>query len=176
MGTKGGDIMDFSLRVVETKEKKIVFSLLASAAKTLAKKKVNQWQYWLNPPIEKIKWVEEGVESKEFFFLENFNRQIMGVVRVAHNDLIYWGKMNDKAKYIHSLIIHEEFSGNGLGFKVVNKIKEEAILNNVEYLRLDCDCTNKKLCKYYINQGFKQVGQKQLALGKYNLYQQKISS
>ena len=139
--------MDFSLRTVDTKEKKIVFNLLTAAAKTLAKKKVNQWQYWQNPPIEKVKWVEDGIEKKEYFFIENFNRQIMGVVRVANNDLIYWGEMNDKAKYIHSLIIHKGFSGHGLGIKVVDKIKEEAILNNVEYLRLDCDCTNKKLCK-----------------------------
>ena len=99
----------------------------------------------------------------------------MGVVRVSNDDVLYWGQMDDKAKYIHSLIIHEEFSGNNLGVKVVDRIKEEAILNNVKYLRLDCDCTNKKLCKYYVNQGFEKVGQKQLSLGKYNLYQQCIS-
>ena len=176
MGTKSGGIMDFSLRTVDTTEKKIVFNLLTAAAKTLAKKKINQWQYWQNPPIEKVKWVEDGIEKKEYFFIENISGQIMGVVRVANNDLLYWGVMNDKSKYIHSLIIHEEFSGHGLGIKVVDKIKKEAILNNVQYLRLDCDCTNKKLCKYYINQGFEQVGQKQLPLGKFNLYQQKISS
>ena len=89
--------MDFSLRTVYTTEKKIVFNLLTAAAKTLAKKKVNQWQYWQNPPIEKVKWVEDGIEKKEYFFIENVNRQIMGVVRVANNDLIYWGEMNDKA-------------------------------------------------------------------------------
>ena len=99
----------------------------------------------------------------------------MGVVRVSNDDVLYWGQMDDKAKYIHSLIIHEEFSGNNLGVKVVDRIKEEAILNNVKYLMLNCDCTNKKLCKYYVNQGFEKVGQKQLSLGKYNLYQQCIS-
>ncbi len=168
--------MNFFLEKVTLEEKKIVFDLLSAAAKTLAKKRINQWEYWQNPPIEKVIWVEEGIKKEEFFFIINQKQQTMGVVRVSNDDVLYWGQMNDKAKYIHSLIIHEEFSGNKLGVKVVDKIKEEAILNNVEYLRLDCDYSNKKLCKYYINQGFEKVGQKQLSLGKYNLYQQYISS
>ena len=168
--------MDFFLKKVTLNEKTIVFDLLSAAAQILARKKINQWQYWLNPPAEKVIWVEEGIKKEEFFFIVNQKQQTMGVVRVSNDDVLYWGQLNDKAKYIHSLIIHEEFSGNKLGVKVVDRIKEEAILNNVEYLRLDCDCTNKKLCKYYINQGFEQVGQKQLPLGKYNLYQQKIPS
>jgi len=168
--------MSFTLKKVTLEEKRIVFNLLSDAAKVLARKKIHQWQYWENPPPEKIRWVKEGIKKEEFFFIINSKQQTLGMVRISNDDMLYWGEMNDKSKYIHSLIIREEFSGLRLGVKVVDKIKKEAILNNVEYLRLDCDCTNKKLCKYYLNQGFELVGQKQLSLGKYNLYQQKISS
>ena len=168
--------MGFFLKKVILTEKTIVFNLLNAAAKTLARKKIDQWRYWLNPPAEKITWVEEGIKKEEFFFIVNQNQQKMGVVRISNDDVLYWGQMDDKAKYIHSLIVEEKFSGMNLGTAVIKRIKEGAILNNVKYLRLDCDCTNKKLCKYYINQGFEQVGQKQLSLGKYNLYQQRISS
>ena len=38
-------------------------------------------------------------------------------------------------------------------------------------MRLDCDNSNKKLCKYYENIGFQKVGEKQLRLVTYNLYE-----
>ena len=40
------------------------FFKLASLA--LQEKKVNQWGYWQNPPKDKIDWVHEGFENKEF--------------------------------------------------------------------------------------------------------------
>jgi ribosomal protein S18 acetylase RimI-like enzyme len=167
-------LIDFFLKKVTLKEKTIVFDLFSATAQILARKKINQWKYWVNPPTEKVIWVEEGIKKEEFFFIVNQKQHTMGVVRVSNDDVLYWGQMNDKAKYIHSLIVKEEFSGLKLGTAVIKKIKEEAILDNVEYLRLDCDCTNKKLCKYYIDHGFTKVRVKELPLGKYNLYQQKI--
>ena len=134
--------MGFFLKKVILTEKTSVFILLNAAAKTLARKKIDQWRYWLNPPAEKITWVEEGIKKEEFFFIVNQNQQKMGVVRVSNDDVLYWGQMDDKAKYIHSLIVDEKFSGMNLGAAVIKRIKEGAILNNVKYLRLDCDCTN----------------------------------
>ena len=166
--------MDFFLKKVTLNEKTIVFDLLSDAAQILARKKINQWKYWVNPPAEKVVWVEEGIKKEEFFFIVNQKQQTMGVVRVSNDDVLYWGQMDDKAKYIHSLIVSEEFSGLKLGTAVIKKIKEDAILNNIKYLRLDCDSSNKKLCQYYINHGFTKIRIKELSLVTYNLYQQKI--
>ena len=52
--------------------------------------------------------------------------------------------------------------------------EKNAKKNNFQYLRLDCDASNVKLCKYYENLGFILVGQKQLPLGVYNLYQKEL--
>jgi len=34
------------------------------------------------------------------------------MVRTMYKDLIYWGEMNDKAIYVHSLVIKQEFKGH----------------------------------------------------------------
>ena len=166
--------MDYILRKAVKEEIIVAFELLKSAAETLSNKKINQWEYWTDPPIEKIKWVEDGFNKNEFFFIESLDSILLGMVRVSEEDLLYWGKLNDRSQYIHSLVILEAFSGQNLGRDVVKTIIKQAKENNFNFLRLDCDASNKKLCQYYINQGFTKVGQKKLPLGLYNLYQMNI--
>ncbi len=166
--------MSFKLRIGKLTEIQKAFDLLKLASKTLEKKNIKQWDYWQNPPIEKVKWIEEGFSNNEFYFIENSKFELMGMVRIMEEDLNYWGILNDNAKYIHSLVINEEYSGNNLGIQVVKKIEKKAKDDNYEYLRLDCDASNLKLCKYYENQGFVKVGQKKLLLGTYNLYQKEL--
>ena len=167
--------MNFKLRQGKITETNKAFDLLKSASKTLKRKNVKQWNYWQNPPPEKIKWVEEGFENNEFYFIENEANELMGMVRIMDEDVNYWGVMNDKAKYIHSLVIDQKFSGNHLGLKVVNKIEKNAKNNNYSYLRLDCDASNSKLCTYYEKQGLVKVREKKLPLGTYNLYEKALS-
>ncbi|MBJ2173456.1 GNAT family N-acetyltransferase [Aureibaculum sp. A20] len=166
--------MTFKLKQAHPDDIQTAFDLLKLASKTLEAKKINQWKYWQDPPVEKIKWVKEGFLNKECYFIKNENNAVMGMVRILEEDLSYWGAMNDKSKYIHSLVIDKAFSGNNLGKQVILLIEENAKKNNFEYLRLDCDATNTKLCTYYENLGFILVGEKQLPLGIYNLYQKVI--
>jgi ribosomal protein S18 acetylase RimI-like enzyme len=166
--------MEFKFRLAKKNEINKAFEMLCSAAETLAKKNIEQWQYWKNPPTAKIKWVEVGFKNQEFFFIETLAQKIIGMVRLSEEDLIYWGQMNDKSVYIHSLIIDQGFSGNKIGEKVIAQINEDSAKKNFHYLRLDCDATNLKLCNYYENQNFEKVGLKTLPLGKYNLYEKKI--
>ena len=167
--------MEFIVRQANITEIAKAFDLLKAAAKTLAKKNIDQWQYWSNPPDEKVTWVKEGFLKQEFFFIENSHQEIMGMVRILEEDVLYWGAMNDSSYYVHSLIIHENFSGHQIGSRVLKYIEECAIEDNKTFLRLDCDATNIKLCEYYEKQGFLKVGTKQLPLSTYNLYQKKIS-
>ena len=166
--------MNYTLRKAEKKEITVAFNLLKSAAKTLSNKNIEQWWYWADPPIEKIKWVEDGFNKNEFFFIESLDSILLGMVRLSEEDLLYWGKLNDRSQYIHSLVILEAFSGKNIGSDVIKTIIKQAKENNFNFLRLDCDASNEKLCQYYLKQGFTQVGQKKLALGLYNLYQMNI--
>ena len=166
--------MHINLRNSNKSEINIAFELLKSSADFLKKKNINQWAYWLNPPKEKTQWVEDGFNKKEFYFIENKKKEILGMVRILNEDLIYWGEMNDTATYIHSLVIDRKFSGKNIGVKVIDKIEKNALKNGVQYLRLDCDATNSKLCNYYESNGFSKNKSISFPLGKYNLYQKKI--
>ncbi|KGL62759.1 N-acetyltransferase GCN5 [Polaribacter sp. Hel1_85] len=135
---------------------------------------INHWQYWKNPPQEKIKWVEEGIQNNEFFFIDNLKGNNIGMVRILNEDLLYWGKQNEKAIYIHSLVIKEEYNGKGIGSKVLEKIASNAKNFNCKFLRLYADSKNRGLCSYYENIGYKKVGMKKLPLSINNLYEKEL--
>lgn len=132
---------------------------------------INHWQYWKNPPSEKIKWVKEGIAKNEYFFVLNGNYETLGMVRILDKDLMYWGEQSEKAKYIHSLVVKEKFNGQGIGVQILDKVAKDAKGQGCKYLRLDADSKNPKLCNYYEKQGFQKVGTKKLPLSIYNLYE-----
>lgn len=53
---------------------------------------IDHWQYWKNPPQEKVSWVEEGIKNREFFFIDDRDKNSIGMVRMLNEDLLYWGK------------------------------------------------------------------------------------
>lgn len=166
--------MKFNLRKAKKDEINKAFTMFKAAAESIAKKNIDHWQYWKNPPQEKIAWVQEGFEKEEFFFIESQQQEIIGMLRILEEDLRYWGKTTAKAKYIHSLVVLEKFTGKNIGQKILQKIAEEAKKQDFEYLRLDCEAKNTKLCNYYQQQGFIKVGEQKLGGSIYNLYQKKL--
>ena len=150
------------------------FMMFGKAAENLAEKKVEQWQYWLNPPIEKITWVQDGFKNNEFYFIYTDDSTLVGMYRLMHEDLLYWGKQEIKARYIHSLVVLKEFSGKNIGGTIIKKIEQEMRIEHIPILRLDCDASNDRLCQYYIDLGFKKVGEKQMPLSLNNLYEKTL--
>ncbi len=166
--------MNIHFKEITLADLPVVLNLFKSAAERIAKKNIDHWQYWKNPPEKKVAWVKEGISNHEFFFiLGNVNERI-GMVRILEEDLMYWGEKNDKSKYIHSFVISEAHNGKGLGSKVLQLIESEAKESHYEYLRLDCDAKNEGLCKYYESQGFTKVGEKIVPLSTNNLYEKSL--
>lgn len=166
--------MNIIFQQIEIKDKSIVLNLFKKTAEKISKMNIDHWQYWKNPPQEKIKWVKEGIQNNEFFFINNLNGENMGMVRILNEDFLYWGKQNEKAKYIHSLVVKEKYNGKGIGTRILKEIENNAKSENCRYLRLDADSKNPKLCGYYEERGFKKVGTKKLPLSTYNLYEKEL--
>lgn len=166
--------MEIKFRQITISDKNQVLSLFKAAAEKISKKNIDHWQYWKNPPLNKIEWVEDGILNKEFFFIDNSHGVCLGMVRILEEDKLYWGHKTDKAKYIHSLVVIEKFEGKGIGKIILQKIERMAKKNGYQYLRLDSDSKNPKLCHYYEKQGFKKKGTKKLPFSTYNLYQKEI--
>ncbi|OIQ35210.1 MAG: hypothetical protein BM563_12010 [Bacteroidetes bacterium MedPE-SWsnd-G1] len=151
-----------------------IIQLLKNASIELEEKGIDQWKYWQNPPKEKIDWLKQGLLNNEFFFVTE-NERVIGMFRLLYEDELYWGKQNDKAGYIHSLVIKNEFKGRAFGNKIVAKIETYLLNNQVSLLRLDCVSNNKGLCSYYEKLGFKKVGEVQMPLSLNNLYEKKLN-
>lgn len=81
--------MDFCLIKSEISEFNIALKLLESAAEFLTEKNINQWDYWSNPPKEKIQWVKDGFKNRKFYFIENQNEAILVMIRILKEDLLY---------------------------------------------------------------------------------------
>ncbi|WP_339924844.1 GNAT family N-acetyltransferase [uncultured Cyclobacterium sp.] len=165
---------DITFRQIEIKDLSLVLNLLKEAAEKINRMQINHWQYWKNPPREKVLWIEEGIINREFFFVDDRDKNNIGMVRMLNEDLPYWGKQQDKAIYVHSLIVKEAYNGKGIGQRVLEEIGLKAKNEDCQYLRLDSDSKNPKLCKYYENLGFKKVGIIDLPLSRYNLYEIKV--
>ncbi|WP_196893031.1 GNAT family N-acetyltransferase [Aureivirga marina] len=166
--------MNFTFKQIKKEQLNLVLELFKKSAEKIDKKNINHWQYWKNPPIEKINWVKEGISLKEFFFIYNETNENIGMIRIMNQDLLYWGKQKDKAKYIHSFVIKEAFNGKGFGQLIIENIEKLAKEENCKFLRLDSDSKNPKLCKFYENLDFQKVGEKKLLLSNYNLYEKKL--
>lgn len=167
--------MNILFKHIETKDIDQVLQLFKRSAERIRKMNIDHWQYWTNPPTEKIKWVEEGITNKEFFFIKTSTDDTVGMVRIMSEDVLYWGNQETPAKYIHSLVVTERYNGNGMGQIIIEHIEAIAKSELCKYLRLDADAKNPKLCNYYENLGFKKVGSKELPLSTYNLYEKKLN-
>ena len=167
--------MKLIFKSINKEDQSEVLKLFQESAEKINRMNIDHWQYWKNPSLEKIKWVEEGIENNEYFFVQNTQQETIGMVRILEQDLMYWGEQSQKAKYIHSLVVKEKYNVNGIGALILYKIANDAKEKHCKYLRLDADSKNPKLCKYYEKQGFKKVGIKKLPLSVYTLYQKKLT-
>lgn len=155
----------------------LAFDFFKKASEALGKKQVSQWQYWDDPPEEKINWVKEGFDQGEFYFVSNTQGDKIAMFRLLEKDSLYWGEKGEEAnvRYVHSLVVPPKYSGRGIGKAVMLKIIDQLREEKVNTFRLDCDASNKKLCAYYEAYGFINVGRKTTKFSVNNLYEMSIS-
>ncbi len=168
--------MSLTFRQAKSSELDTVLTLLKQAAEMLHDKKVDQWNFWLNPADEKITWIKEGFANNEFYFVENENGELAGMFRLLENDELYWGKQEKKARYIHSLVVERKFAGLQIGHSIIKKIEQQLVNEDIFKLRLDCNAGSPALCNYYEKLGFKKVGEKQMPHSLNNLYEKELRS
>ncbi|APD07830.1 protein-tyrosine-phosphatase [Flavobacteriaceae bacterium UJ101] len=161
---------------VSTKEnKQTILNLLKHAATWLKDDGVDHWRVWLNPTEERLNWMEEGLNKGQFYLLYTTEKDLIGMYRLMYEDELYWGKTEDKAAYVHSLVVKNNFKGQGVGTKVLERIEKDLINKNFDFFRLDCNGENTKLCAYYEKAGFKKVGEIKMPHSLNFLYEKKLN-
>ncbi len=167
-------LLSFTTQRAGLAETTTALALLKSAAATLQQKGIDQWSIWLDPPAEKVKWVEEGVSNGEFYFIL-INGLVAGMYRLLTADELYWGPQEVEARYIHSLVVLNEYAGQQIGRRVLEQLITQSREAGIPLFRLDCNAANKALCSYYEQLGFRQVGLKQMPHSLNCLYELQLS-
>jgi ribosomal protein S18 acetylase RimI-like enzyme len=161
-------------RIAAEQDLSLALKLLKEAAETLKDKGINQWTFWQDPSEEKINWIKQGFENNEFYFVENLENELVAMFRLMSEDELYWGKQTQDARYIHSLVVRKQFSGQQIGQQIMQQIESNLIERNVFILRLDCNASSKGLCAYYEKLDFVKVGEKQMPHSLNHLYEKKL--
>ena len=163
-------LKNLTYRKAKSHDVDLALELLKITAQDLQERGIDQWNYWLDPPQERLDWLREGFENDEFnFFFKN--NTLVAMYRLMNMDLKYWGTQEEKAFYIHSLVVHPNLKGHHIGNQILMEIQKLAASSEIKILRLDCDSTNQRLCRYYEDYGFKKARQKQMPNSLNNLYE-----
>lgn len=95
-----------------------------------------------------VKWFNEKINSNNIYMyiILNNNKEI-GTIRLE--------KHNSKA--IISYLISNKYRGKGYGNKVIDLIKKEAIINNIDILEAIVKKDNIASRKIFINNGFFEI-------------------
>jgi len=106
-------------------------------------------------------WSDQEVQdsmSESIMYLVYYGGIVAGTVSLQWEDLRNWGDNVANAGYMHRLAVKDEFHGLGLGSQIVEQVMRTAANNGKDFLRLDCEESNKGLCAYYEKLGFVKVG------------------
>lgn len=154
-------------------ESNIAFEMLKSAAIKIQEIGIDHWQHWHQPDESKKAWIQEGFNKGQFYFVHYEDIRI-GMFRLMEEDLLYWGKQEFDARYVHSLVVLSKYSGKSHGHGILNQICHNLKTMGINRLRLDSNTQNKKLCKYYLDYGFAEVGIKKKDDGSFLLMEKLI--
>jgi len=159
-----------TIKCATIKDKEQILDVLYEIAVHLKSKQIMQWQEWLAPTKTDLKWIEDLITNDSFYLIQADSTTV-GIFSLADTDHKYWGKSNDKAKYLHSLSVLPQYKNQQIGKSVINLLKINLKEDNYTYLRLDCISSNQKLKQYYKNQGFNEVGVTNLDANSFTLFQ-----
>ncbi len=104
----------------------------------------------------------EVIELKKHYKLEDLyflcsDSEVYGMLFIQQQDLVFWPEIKTNESYfIHKLAVLPKYKGRSYGYKTIDLVQELAKLNNIKYLRLDCD-HRPELVSFYENYGFSFV-------------------
>jgi len=103
--------------------------------------------------------------------------EIVATFGLTWDDPEIWGEQPPNAGYLHRMAVKSSSHGQGIGQSIIGWVEAEVARRGKQFLRLDCDARNEKLCRYYESQGFRKAGQKLIpSLEDYyaNLYEKEV--
>ncbi len=118
-----------------------------------------QWEFFERPMVE-----QEIQENKQWKII--IDGRVACIFALAYEDEELWKeKSKQPAIYIHRIVTHPDFRGNGFVEKIIVWARQFCAENNKEFIRLDTWGDNPRLVNYYIKCGFNYLGTVQIGAG-----------
>lgn len=113
-------------------------------------------QQWTPGEVE-VNDVLEQVGRDEWWVDSDFGA-IRAAIRLSEADDLVWPRSDDRAGYIHGLMVAREAAGRGLGSQTLGWAEKEIVDRGLHLARLDCVATNVVLRSFYRARGFEERG------------------
>lgn len=151
-----------NLLIVRAEERDLsaIIDLMEEAATWLSTFDIKQWPVGLvrnNPSIILRRIAEHEV------YLGRLEGELAATMTIQWTDPAVWGRMDDRAGYVHGLVTARRFAGRGLGRRMLEYAEERIRAENGTLIRLDCVAANPRLRRYYTESGFTFLREKQMS-------------
>jgi ribosomal protein S18 acetylase RimI-like enzyme len=136
-----------------------IIRLRTEATNWLGSLKLDQWQQsWPSAEDERERFVK-SVEKGQTWIVRNGSYPVATFAIDTFSDPHLWinAEQSERALYIHRFIVRREYSGIGLGAKLMDLIESWAAHDDFQWLRVDVWTTNTRLQVYYRRIGFDHV-------------------
>ena len=85
--------------------------------------------------------------------------EIACIFAITYNDSAIWKERDvDPSIYIHRIVTNPKFRGRAFVKGIIEWAKDFCVENKKKFIRMDTWADNPKLVDYYVNCGFKYVG------------------
>ena len=128
-----------------------IFTFLNAA---IAYQKTNNYPVW---PLFDRALLEKDINDKLQYKIM-INNDLACVFTICHSDPIVWrDKDQDKAIYLHRVIVNPKYKGNRLFGHVKQWALDYAKSNDIPFIRMDTWADNPSIMEYYKSFGFRIV-------------------
>ena len=114
-------------------------------------------------------WTPGNFRLSEAFYAESIARgevqlafaddELVGTLRLLLREPIVWPDIvDDDGVYVYNLAIRRDWSGRGLGRRLLEWVDAQAVSLGRRCVRLDCFTDNAFLRRYYTESGFSDRG------------------
>ncbi|MEH6989536.1 GNAT family N-acetyltransferase [Cytobacillus firmus] len=150
---------DYDITLATSKDVEQVISLLKEAAGWLKTNEIDQWGFLAEGGEDEE--IKQAILSKSTYVVRKGESLVATFTLYETQsdwDQHIWGQRNDGAVYLHRLALTSEAIGSGFGKKVLHWLEGHVKEMGITTLRLDCVENNFKLNRFYLDNGYENVG------------------
>jgi ribosomal protein S18 acetylase RimI-like enzyme len=144
-------------------------------------REVAQWCIDIGKPMWALEELTQekllsGPLSSVNFVVARFDGSPAASMILQWHDPAFWPAVKEnESAFIHKLCVRRNFAGRNLSTKMVGYAVSESKKKLIEYVRLDTDFANPRLCSLYEGMGFVKAGRKRVNGRDYALYELQVS-